>query len=88
VPTVMDKPIRTAPIIIISVLGCVLFSPVNSAFTVASVDDLEIGFVSWAILPTAIKIPIAKIINPSKNRRSLNMAVLDFPRKAPMFSLR
>ena len=84
----MDNPIRIAPVITISMLGCIRFSRVCLSFAVVSVEGSSDGFFSCRNLGTAIKAPIVKITAPSKNRRSLRIAAPDLPKKVLMFALR
>lgn len=83
----MDNPSRTAPIISIMVPVLIRFG-VCSELAVVSDNGLDNGSVFWATIATAIKLPTAKIITPSRNRRLLGITVFDLPKKAPMFPLR
>lgn len=88
-PAHTANPISIAPVRIISKLALIRFfggCQVSSAF---SGDGLEYSFFFFVSTPKERKkVPKAKTVAPSRNKRSLKMTKCDFPRNAPVLSLR
>lgn len=88
-PTHTANPINIAPAKIISKLVLIRFFGGCKVSLAFSGSGLEFGFVFLVSIPNPRKkVPKAKIVAPSRNNRSLNMTKSDFPRNAPILSLR